>query len=777
MKETMKTKILHFMENSPKKSFAMEDIAQNLGLEQSDDFKALVQTVATMEREQLVVFNKKGKVKLPSKQTLVEGTFHANERGFGFVTIDPEEDDVYIAKENTNYAIDGDLVAIEIIKTTDPAEDRGAEGKIVEIKQRSITQIVGEFQLFSEDEIAKTDLYGVITPKEKKLSGFKVLVSAVGIRPVDGNIVVAEITHYPEKDYSDTLEGIVKNIIGHKDEPGMDILSVLAANHVPTEFSDKALEQANQVPDTIDPDDYPERKNRQEQTIVTIDGEEAKDLDDAVSVQKLKNGHFFLAVHIADVSYYVTEDSPLDKEAFERGTSVYLTDRVVPMIPQRLSNGICSLNPQVPRLAMSCEMEIDEEGTIVSYDIFPSVIQTNARMSYTAINEILEDEKAETMDKYKDLVPMFQSMKELHECLETMRNRRGALTFEDNEAQVVVDENGHPLDIVLNQRGVGERMIESFMLCANETIAKHYSQLNLPFIYRIHEAPDEEKLQQFFDFAATLGILVKNKKGKISPKDLQAVVENAAEKPESMVINTMLLRSMQQARYSEENLGHYGLAADYYTHFTSPIRRYPDLLVHRLIRSYWKDASKQKQTRWSRKIPEIAQHSSDMERRAVDCERDVDSMKKAEYMQDHIDEEFEGVISSVVKFGFFVELPNTIEGLIHVSDLKNDYFQFIESQLALVGEHTGQMYKIGQQVTVRVTKANPETREVDFELAGNSQTSQTKPKKEQNRTQSRKSQSESTTQKRNKQKKGKKENKKKKKPFYKDAPKNRKKKK
>ncbi|KFN90697.1 3'-to-5' exoribonuclease RNase R [Tetragenococcus muriaticus PMC-11-5] len=336
----------------------------------------------------------------------------------------------------------------------------------------------------------------------------------------------------------------------------------------------------------------------------------------------------FLAVHIADVSYYVTEDSPLDKEAFERGTSVYLTDRVVPMIPQRLSNGICSLNPQVPRLAMSCEMEIDEEGTIVSYDIFPSVIQTNARMSYTAINEILEDEKAETMDKYKDLVPMFQSMKELHECLETMRNRRGALTFEDNEAQVVVDENGHPLDIVLNQRGVGERMIESFMLCANETIAKHYSQLNLPFIYRIHEAPDEEKLQQFFDFAATLGILVKNKKGKISPKDLQAVVENAAEKPESMVINTMLLRSMQQARYSEENLGHYGLAADYYTHFTSPIRRYPDLLVHRLIRSYWKDASKQKQTRWSRKIPEIAQHSSDMERRAVDCERDVDSMKK-----------------------------------------------------------------------------------------------------------------------------------------------------
>ncbi|AYW46943.1 ribonuclease R [Tetragenococcus osmophilus] len=772
MKETIKTKVLDFMENSSKKSFSMEEIAQHLGLEKSKDFKTLVQTVATMEREQLVDFNKKGKVKLPAKQNLVEGSFHANERGFGFVTIDSEEDDVYVGKENTNYALDGDLVAIEIIKADDPAEDRGAEGKVVEIRQRSITQVVGEFQLFSEEEIADTDLYGVITPKAKKLSGFKVLVSAVGVRPVDGNIVVAEITHYPEKGYSDTLEGIVKNIIGHKDEPGMDILSVLAANHVPTEFSDKALEQANQVPDTIDPNNYPERKNRQEQTIVTIDGEGAKDLDDAVSVQKLENGHFFLAVHIADVSYYVTEDSPLDKEAFERGTSVYLTDRVVPMIPQRLSNGICSLNPQVPRLAMSCEMEVDEEGTVVSYDIFPSVIQTNARMTYTAINEILEDENSETMAQYKDLVPMFQSMKELHEILEAMRTRRGALTFEDNEAQVVVDESGHPLDIVLNQRGVGERMIESFMLCANETIAKHYDQLNLPFIYRIHEAPDEEKLQQFFDFAATLGILVKNKKGKVSPKELQAVVENAAEKPESMVINMMLLRSMQQAHYSEENVGHYGLAAEYYTHFTSPIRRYPDLLVHRLIRSYWKDASKQQQGRWSKKIPEIAQHSSDMERRAVDCERDVDSMKKAEYMQDHIDEEFEGVISSVVKFGFFVELPNTIEGLIHVSDLKNDYFQFIESQLALVGEHTGQTYKIGQQVTVRVTKANPETREVDFELAGNSQTSQPKAENGRNRKQRRKKQSEPASKQDNKGKKDKKKNKKKKKPFYKDAPKN-----
>lgn len=772
MKETIKTKVLHFMENSSKKSFSIEEIAENLGLGKSNDFKALVQTVATMEREQFVVFNKKGKIKLPPKQVLVEGTFRANERGFGFVTIDPEEDDVYIAKENTAYAMDGDLVAIDITKPSDPADELGAEGRIVEVRQRNLTQIVGEFHLFSEDEIADTDLYGMISPKDKKLSGFKVFISATGVRPVEGNIVIAEITHYPEKGYEDSLEGIVKNIIGHKDEPGMDILTVLAAHDVPTEFPEEVIEQAEQVPDSIDPKDYSDRKDRQDQMIVTIDSEEAKDLDDAVSVKKLENGHFFLAVHIADVSYYVTENSPLDKEALKRGTSVYLTDRVVPMLPQRLSNGICSLNPQVPRLAMSCEMEIDEQGSVVSYDIFPSVIKTNERMSYTAVNEILEDENPETMARYKKLVPMFQAMKELHECLETMRDKRGALTFEDNEAQVVVDENGHPLDIILRQRGIGERIIESFMLCANETIAKHYQLANLPFIYRIHEEPKEEKLQQFFDFAATLGILVKSKKGSIRPKDLQKVVEDAAERPESKVINTMLLRSMQQASYSEENVGHYGLAAEYYTHFTSPIRRYPDLLVHRLIRSYNEDKSEKNQEKWAEKIPEIAQHSSDMERRAVECERDVDSMKKAEFMQDHIDEEFEGVISSVVKFGFFVELPNTIEGLIHVSELQNDYFQFVESQLALVGEHTNQTFKIGQQVKVRVTKADPDTREVDFELVDAQEVTPVQTNKQQNHKQARKNK-EGTS----RRKKSKKTKNKGKKPFYKDVPKKTKKKK
>jgi len=386
------------------------------------------------------------------------------------------------------------------------------------------------------------------------------------------------------------------------------------------------------------------------------------------------------------------------------------------MIPQRLSNGICSLNPHVPRLTMSCEMEIDPNGQVVSHDIFPSVIQTTERMTYTAVNQILEEQDEQVMERYQQLVPMFQEMQELHQILEEMRIRRGAISFEDREAKILVEPDGQPTDILLRSRGVGERLIESFMLAANETVAEHFNKRNFPFIYRIHEQPKEEKMQRFFDFASALGIVVRGTKGTITPKDLQKVIENVEDKPESAVINTMLLRSMQQARYSEDNFGHYGLAAEYYTHFTSPIRRYPDLIVHRLIRSYGQDPSEANQTYWENELPEIAEHSSKMERRAVEAEREVDAMKKAEYMMDKVGEEFEGIISSVVKFGLFIELPNTIEGLIHINELKQDYFHFIENHLALVGERTGLTFKIGQKVRVKVIKADPEERAIDFEL-------------------------------------------------------------
>ncbi|MBL1227190.1 ribonuclease R [Enterococcus sp. BWR-S5] len=715
-KQTIKETILSYIKDQSKKSFSMEELAEGLKLQKSADFKLLVQTTAALEREGLIEFSKKGKIKLVEAGISVEGIFRGNERGFGFVTIDEEEPDVYISKENTNFAMNGDTVLIDIIQPGDPFSDRVAEGKVLEIKERAITQVVGEFTAYNEEEIAETDLYGYVLPKDKKLTGLTVFIASEGIRPVDGSIVIAEVTHYPEQGYAKSLEGLVKKVVGHKNDPGMDIMSIIVAHGIPTVFPDEVMDEADRVPDTISEADLKGRRDLRDSVIVTIDGEDAKDLDDAVTVEKLNNGNYFLGVHIADVSYYVTEESQMNQEAYERGTSVYLTDRVIPMLPQRLSNGICSLNPKVPRLTMSCEMEISPEGTVLSHDIFQSVIQTTERMTYTAVNEILEEQNPETMARYEALVPMFQEMAELHEILEKMRERRGAISFEDREARVVVNEDGHPQDILMRTRGVGERLIESFMLAANETVAKHYTDLKLPFIYRIHEQPKEEKMQRFFDFAAMLGILVKGTKADITPKDLQRVLHQIDGKPEEAVINTMLLRSMQQARYSEDNYGHYGLAAEYYTHFTSPIRRYPDLIVHRLIRSYENDRSEAMQEKWNSQLPDIADHSSKMERRAVETEREVDSMKKAEFMADKIGEEYDGIISSVTKFGIFVELPNTIEGLVHINNLKQDYFHFVENHLALVGERTGLTLKIGQKVVIRVMKSDPETREIDFEL-------------------------------------------------------------
>lgn len=776
MSGNLTNEIIKFIEEQQKSSFSIEEISEGLHLNKSEDFKLLVQTIAAMEREKRIEFTKKGKIKLPQSLLLVEGIFRANERGFGFVTIDPEENDVFVPKENTNYALDGDTVKIDIVKPADPFGDRGAEGKVMSIEKRALTQLVGEFVAFGEAEVAESQLYGYLIPKDKKLATYKVMIVAEGVRPVDGSICQVEILHYPGKNYARSLEGMVKQVVGHKNDPGMDILSIVIQHGIPTAFPEEVIAQANAVPDSLSEKDYEHRKDLRDQLIVTIDGEDAKDLDDAVTVKKLANGHFFLGVHIADVSHYVTEGSPLDQEAYERGTSVYLTDRVIPMLPQRLSNGICSLNPKVPRLTKSCEMEIDERGEVVHYTIFESVIQTTARMTYTAVNAILETKDEQTRAEYAELVPMFEEMGELHGILESMREQRGAISFEDREAKILVDANGLPQDVVLRSRGLGERLIESFMLAANETVAKHFHTRKLPFIYRIHEQPKEEKMQRFFEFATNFGILVKGKKEDITPKALQAVLAQVKDKPEEPVINTMLLRSMQQARYSEDSYGHYGLAAEYYTHFTSPIRRYPDLIVHRLIRAYQEStiptATKEK---WAEQLPDIADHSSKMERRSVDAERETDAMKKAEYMVDKVDAEFDGVISSITKFGIFVELANTIEGLIHLSTMKEDYFHYLENHLALVGERTGVTYKIGQKVRIKVTKADPETREIDFELlSAEAATNILLPKDKKKKKQERNGRYEKEKTKRTglNKKKGKKAEK----PFYKDAVKKKKRK-
>ena len=475
----------------------------------------------------------------------------------------------------------------------------------------------------------------------------------------------------------------------------------------------------NPVPDEISEEEMQGRRDLRGEVYVTIDGADAKDLDDAVSVKRLENGNIKLGVSIADVSHYVTEGSPIDKEAYERGTSVYLVDRVIPMIPHRLSNGICSLNPKVNRLTFTCEMEINQRG-VVSHEIFESVIKTTERMTYTDVNKILVDQDEELRENTIRLVPMFESMEELAAILRHKRMTRGAIDFDFKEAKVLVDEEGHPTDVVVRERSVGEKLIEEFMLAANETVAEHFHWMELPFIYRIHEDPKEEKLQRFFEFITNFGLIVRGKANSVHPRALQEILDEVRGKPEEMVVSTVMLRSMQKAKYFQENMGHFGLSTEFYTHFTSPIRRYPDLIVHRLIRTY---AVKGKidpatQAIWQATLPEIAQHTSDMEQRAVDAERDTDEMKKTEFMEDKIGEEFDGIISSVTNFGLFVELPNTIEGLVHVSYLTDDYYHYDERQYAMIGERTANIFRIGDEITVRVIGVNKEEQSIDFEVVG-----------------------------------------------------------
>ena len=443
-------------------------------------------------------------------------------------------------------------------------------------------------------------------------------------------------------------------------------------------------------------------------------------MDDAVTVIKLANGNYKLGVHIADVTHYVREDSAIDREAEERGTSIYLVDRVIPMIPHRLSNGICSLNPKVDRLTLSCEMEIAPGGEVVSHEIFQSVIKTTERMTYTDVNKILEDQDEELVKRYEPLVPMFQLMEELAQILREKRMKRGAIDFDFKEAKVIVDEEGKPNDVVIRERSVAEKLIEEFMLAANETVAEHFHWMEVPFIYRIHEDPKEDKLRRFFEFIINFGYIVRGTANSVHPRALQEIIEEVQGKPEEMVVSTVMLRSMQQAKYDPESLGHFGLSTEFYTHFTSPIRRYPDLIVHRLIRTYLIEGKLDQATRekWNAQLPDIAQHSSNMERRAVEAERETDELKKAEYMEDKIGVEYDGIISSVTNFGMFVELPNTIEGLIHVSYMTDDYYRYDERHLAMIGERTGNVYRIGDEITVRVVKVNKEERSIDFEIVG-----------------------------------------------------------
>lgn len=707
-KDSLQNRLVEFFGEEDYKPLTVGEIEDVFGFEDADEFKELVKTLVRMEGEGLVVRSRSNRYGLPERMNLLRGKFIGHAKGFGFVTPDIEGmDDVFIPPHEVNGAINGDIVLIRVLKES--FGDR-REGTVTKVVERGQTSFVGTFQANRG--------FGFVVLDDKKLPMDIFIAKGDTLGAVDGHKVVVEVATWPEDLKSAT--GYITKILGHKNDPGVDILSILYKHDIPPEFPDEVIAAAQRVPDEITEADIEGRRDLRHETIVTIDGADAKDLDDAVTVTKNGDGTYKLGVHIADVSYYVTQGSVIDIEAYDRATSVYLTDRVIPMIPHRLSNGICSLNPQVDRLTLSCEMIIDANGNVISHEIFQSVIKTTERMTYKDVYKILVEQDEELIARYEPLVPMFKNMAELSSILRHKREMRGAIDFDFKESKVIVNEDGWPVDIELRERTVAEKLIEDFMLAANETVAEHFHWMNVPFLYRIHEDPKPEKLQRFFEFVTNFGILIKGTGNTVHPKALQDVLKAIEGMPEEPVISTMLLRSMQQAKYYPESLGHFGLSTDFYTHFTSPIRRYPDLIVHRLIRTYLinKDTSRETIAQWSMAMDEIADHTSERERRAVDAERDTDSLKKAQYMSDKIGEEFEGIVSSITNFGIFVELPNTIEGLVHISNMTDDYYHFDDRQMMMIGERTNRQFRIGDEVMVRVANVIIEESSIDFEIVG-----------------------------------------------------------
>ncbi|WP_017691237.1 ribonuclease R [Paenibacillus sp. PAMC 26794] len=702
--------LLDFMRETAYKPMTYQELEQHFAIEDAADFKAFLIMLNTLEESGKVLLTRNNRYGMPERMDLVRGRLQAHAKGFAFlIPEDREHPDVYIHANDMKSAMNGDTV---LVKVTSQGPSGGRlEGEIVRIVTRGVTQVVGVFQ--------SHEVYGFVIPDDKRINRDIFIPRTNFAGAVDGQKVVAKIVSYPEGRAA--AEGEVIEILGHKDEPGIDILSVIRKHQLPEAFPDEVVEEAEKAPDSITDEEIVQqgRRDLRGLNIVTIDGEDAKDLDDAVNVEKLPNGNYRLGVHIADVGYYVQENSKLDQEAYNRGCSVYLVDRVIPMLPQRLSNGICSLNPQVDRLTLSCEMEFNDQMKVVKHDIFTSVIKTKERMTYSNVRKILEGEEPELLERYKDLVDDFHLMKEIALKLRAMRMRRGAVDFDFEESKIIVDAECKPIDIVKRERSIAEQIIEEFMLAANETVAEHFHWLKVPFIYRVHEDPDQEKLQNFLAFAANFGHQVKGRGNAIHPRALQSLLEDIKETKEQTVISTMMLRSMKQAKYDSEMSGHFGLAAEFYSHFTSPIRRYPDLVIHRVIREVIENNGalpEKRQEYLAARMADIAQQSSERERVAVEAERDTEKMKKAEYMLDKVGEEFEGMISSVTSFGMFIELENTVEGLIRLSALTDDYYHFDDQHMALIGERTSKVFRIGDEVKIRVARVSMEEYTIDFEM-------------------------------------------------------------
>ncbi len=699
-----KDKLLAFINDDEYRYMRPKDIAMFLQVKPRD-MQMLYDMVEELELEGKIIITKKNKIMPASKANIFTGTFIGNKKGFGFVELENGTKDIFIPHDKTNGAIHKDKV---ICKVIDPDSSK-REGEIVKITERGIKRIVGTYEQVKN--------YGFVIPDEKRICDDIFIKAGDNRGAVTGHKVTVKIT-VPADDKHKNPEGVVDEILGHINAPGVDILSIIMQYDLSVEFPEKVYKQIESIDDTIENEDFSDREDFRNIPMVTIDGEDAKDLDDAVSVEKLENGNYKLGVYIADVSHYVKEKSPLDKEAYKRGTSVYLVDRVIPMLPHKLSNGICSLNAGEDRFALCCIMEINQKGYIVSSDIKKAVINVDRRMSYTVVYDLLTNENSEYLEEYRDLVPMFKDMEELRNILLKKREKRGAIEFNSDEAKIILDENGKPIDIVKRERNVATSIIEEFMLAANETVAEHFYWLETPFVYRTHEEPDEEKYEKLQYFVGKFGYILKG--NTTHPKTYQQLLNKVKGKPEEALIHKMTLRSMKQAKYTAENGKHFGLAATYYCHFTSPIRRYPDLQIHRIISEYIAGSLDENRINHYNKIlSNVANQCSINERTAEEAERETDKYKIVQYMKDKVGEEFDGIISGVTSWGIYVELPNTVEGMVSAKDMYDDFYIYDEENLRYFGEHTHKTYNIGDKVRVMLTRASLETRTIDFEFVNN----------------------------------------------------------
>lgn len=681
-----------------------------------EDRAELTRVLESLLEEGKIALTKRGRY-VKAKDVVVTGTFTSNAKGFGFVNVEEEQEDFFIPEGCVHDALHGDTVKI----ATKPGQ-RGQrrEAEIIEIVARAFTQVVGTYQ--------QSKNFGFVVPDNTKIMADIFIPKERANGAVEGSKVVAEITDYGTENKNP--EGKVVEVLGHINDPGVDILSIVRAYELPEAFSEKVLNQAKRAASEVSSADRAGRRDLTDMVMVTIDGEDAKDLDDAVSLT-ISDGLYHLGVHIADVTNYVQENSALDWEAKERGTSVYLADRVIPMLPHVLSNGICSLNAGQDRLALSCLMDIDKKGNVVNYEITESVIRVDRRMSYTAVKKILEEQDSEMIREYEPLVPMFLQMAELSAILRKKRKERGAVDFDFPESKIVLDQEGNPLEIKPYERNVATKLIEDFMLAANETVAQHFYWLETPFVYRTHDNPDPDKMEKLGLFLHNFGYHIKRGQGslpaggtfgsssgpEIHPKELQKLLDRVEGTPEESLISRLVLRSMKRAAYTTDCTGHFGLATRYYCHFTSPIRRYPDLQIHRIIKESLRGRlNEERIAHYQAILPQVAKHSSETERRADEAERETDKLKKVQYMEGHVGEIFEGMVSGVTGWGLYVELPNTVEGLVHVSSLKGDYFYYDENKYELVGQMTNRTYKLGQKLHVKVSFADRFNRTIDFVL-------------------------------------------------------------